>query len=85
MGKTKRPGIALEKPLITCEILRTVAESYPARSRQRRAVREATEALVFVTTHRQLKASFEEFRRSSAKPLTETQEQTLKKLGIIRP
>ena len=79
MAKVKRP---VDPLVATCGILQSIAESYPARSRQRKAVREAAEALVFLTMHKQLRVSYDAFRRSVKKGLTKAQEQTLRRMGI---
>lgn len=59
--KSKRPKTGAADVRVTCDILHSIAESYPVRSRERKAVSEAAEALVFLTTHEQLKASYDEF------------------------
>ena len=74
-----QPGDPL---LITCEILESIFASYPARSRERRAIREAAEAIIFLTQHRQLKASYLEFRRGTNRRLTAAQEEILRSIGI---
>jgi hypothetical protein len=68
--------------LAICEILQSIAESYPTRSRGRKALRTAADAFVFVTTHKRLATSYAAFRRASARSLTREQELTLKRMGI---
>ena len=82
MTKSKRSESQMDDLLATCRVLEAIAESYPARSRKRKAVREAAEALVFLTMHEQLKASYDAFRKSATKGLTGEQEQTLRRMGI---
>ena len=81
MTKSKSPE-SQDDLRATCKVLEAIAESYPARSRKRRAVREAAEALLFLTMHKQLKASYDRFRQLATKGLTRTQEQTLRRMGI---
>lgn len=83
MAKLKRPTTQADDTLVgTCGILQTIAESYPARSRERKAVREAAEALVFLKMHQQLKVSYDAFRRSAKRGLSKAQEQVLRRMGI---
>jgi hypothetical protein len=82
MTKSKRTTTRADDLFITCDILQSIAESYPARSRERKAVRDAAEALVFMTMHEQLNTSYDKFRRSTKRGLTRAQEQTLRSMGI---
>ena len=68
--------------LETCAILRSVAETFPSRSKQRRAIREAASALVFVRTHRRLASAYRQFRSASMRALTASQVATLKRMGV---
>ena len=82
MTKSKRLTTRADSLFTTCDILQSIAENYPARSRERKAVRDAAEALVFLSTHEQLKPSYDKFRRSAKRGLTRAQEQTLRSVGI---
>jgi hypothetical protein len=82
MTKLRRVTAPPDQMLATCEILRSIAGSYPARSRERKAIREAAEAFVFLTMHEQLKASYDQFRRLARKGLTKAQKRTLRRMGI---
>jgi hypothetical protein len=82
MTKSKNPESRLDDLAATCKLLEAIAASYPARSRKRKAVRDAAEALVFLTMHKQLKASYDRFRQSATRGLTRTQEQTLRSMAI---
>jgi len=66
----------------TCKILESIAKSYPRGSAERVAVREATDAFIYVRLHEGLKQSYERFRHSCTKPLSKAQEQILKRAGI---
>lgn len=66
----------------TCRILQSIATRYPRGSAERAAIRKAAEAFVYVRLHQSLKATYEAFRRSCAKPLTKGQRQTLRKMGV---
>jgi hypothetical protein len=81
--KSKRGAIQAVDPLvITCGILESIVASYPVRSRERKAIREAAEALIFLTQHQQLKASYLAFRRVTNRRLTAAQEEILRSIGI---
>ena len=82
MTKSRHSESQMDDLLATCRILEAIAESYPARSRKRKAVREAAAALVFLTMHKQLKASYDAFRKSATKGLTREQERTLRRMGL---
>jgi hypothetical protein len=82
MPKSKRTTMRADHLLTTCAILQSIAENCPARSRERKAVRDAAEALVFVTRHEQLKTSYDKFRRAAKRGPTRAREQTLRSAGI---
>jgi hypothetical protein len=72
MTKTKSP---LKKPssddvFATCEVLHSLAETYPPRSREQRAIRKAAEAFIFVSTQESVRAAYEKFSHASTKTLT---------------
>jgi hypothetical protein len=64
----------------TCKILESVAESYPRRSTEYKAIRKAAYAFIFLRLHKNLKRSYELFRKNSTKPLTKAQRQVLKQV-----
>jgi hypothetical protein len=84
MTRTKSP---LKKPssddvFLTCEVLCSLAETYPPKSRERRAIREAAEAFIFVRTQERVKAAYEKFSKASTKTLTRTQKRILRQISI---
>jgi len=66
----------------TCKVLASVAKNYPPGSAEKKAIREAVDAFVYLRLHEGLKKSYEAFQRSCTKPLTKTQRQLLKKMGV---
>lgn len=66
----------------TCKVLESVAKGYPRGSAERKAIREAAEAFIYLRLHEGLKKSYRAYRRSCAKPLTEAQKQVLKRAGV---
>lgn len=66
----------------TCKVLKIVAKKYPSGSAERAAIREATDAFVYLRLHEGLKQSYEAFRESCTKPLTKAQQQVLKRAGV---
>ena len=66
----------------TCKILESVAKSYPRGSAERGAIREASDAFIYLRLHEALKQSYEAFRRSCTKPLTKAQQRVLKSAGV---
>jgi hypothetical protein len=65
-----------------CSILESVAKSFPRGSAQRKAIREAAEAYVFLQLHRNLKAAYDKFRRKCQTGLTVAQKQAIREMGI---
>lgn len=66
----------------TCKILESVAKKYPRGSSERKAIREAAEAFIYLRLHEGLKKHYRAYQRSCAKPLTQAQKQVLKRAGI---
>jgi hypothetical protein len=66
----------------TCNVLEAVAKNYPRGSAERGAIREATDAFIYLRLHEGLKQSYKAFRRNYTKPLTKAQQQVLKKAGV---
>lgn len=66
----------------TCKILWSVAKSFPRGSAEREAIREASDAFVYLLLHEGLKKGYMAFKRSCTKPLTRAQKLTLKRMGV---
>ena len=65
-----------------CSILERLAMQFAPDSDERHAVEEASYALVFLTSQKALKASYEKYRGRCGKPLTKAQQAVLKQYGI---
>jgi hypothetical protein len=86
MPKSRKPlsdAEAMDREIrATCKILESIAESYPQNSIEHRAIREATDAFIYLRLHEGLRRSYEAFRRTCTKPLTKAQQQVLKRAGV---
>lgn len=69
----------------TCKILESVAKDYLQGSPERKAVKQAAEAFIYMRLHDGLRESYEAYQRSCAKPLSEAQVHFLKRLGVNAP
>ena len=52
----------------TCKVLESVAKRYPRDSAERKAIRQAADAFIYLQLHEGLKKSYDAFRRSCTKP-----------------
>ncbi len=66
----------------TCKMLTRVAKSYPRGSAERRAIRAAADAYLYLRSHEGLVKSYRAYQRSSNQPLAKTQKQALKRAGV---
>ena len=67
---------------IVCTVLESVAKTYPEDSEEAKAVKEAAYAYVFLQLHSKLRRSYEAFRQTCVKGLTNEQKQNLRDMGI---
>jgi hypothetical protein len=86
MTKSRKPVSDVEamdrEVRATCEVLWSVAKSFPKGSAEREAIREAKDALVYLRLHETLAKSYKAFQKSCTKPLSKARQQTLKRMGI---
>jgi hypothetical protein len=77
----KAPGLNPEFERV-CEILATIAKTFPEDSEQVKAIKEAAEAYIFLQLHLKLRNAYEAYRQMSLDVLTDEQEQHLREMGI---
>jgi hypothetical protein len=63
-------------------ILETIAGTFPDESNEARAIRDATEAYLFLHLHLKLRRSYEAFRQAGLGGLTAAQNEHLREMGI---
>ena len=65
-----------------CSILEAIAGSFPDESKEARAIRDATDAYVFLQLHLKLRRSYEASRKAGLRGLTAAQTEHLREMGI---
>ena len=65
-----------------CDVLGSVAGTYPEDSEEARAIKEAAEAYLFLQLHLKLRSAYQAFRESAHGGLTSDQQQRLREVGI---
>lgn len=63
-------------------ILKKVAKSFPAGSTEEKAIKTAAHALWFLQSHNELKALFSSHLAKAGKPLSKSQREALRDMGI---
>lgn len=65
-----------------CQILESIAQTFPDDSEEAKAIKEAAEAYIFLNLHIRLRGAHDAFRQAGLEGLTEEQEQYLRGMGV---
>lgn len=66
----------------TSSILKKIAESFPAKSPEAKAIKASAHAFLFLQSHNALKKSFNYYMAKVGKPLSKFHRMTLRDMGI---
>jgi len=77
--KPPGPNPEFEK---VCEILESIAQTFPDGSEQGKAIKEAAEAYIFLNLHARLRSAYDAFRQAGLEGLSDEQEKYLRGMGV---
>lgn len=78
-----KPISSITKIQTICSTLETIAKSYSKRSKEYKAIEEATFAIIFLEQHKMLKTAYTRFLKNNNRQLTPQEKKIFKDSGVL--